>query len=232
VNQLCTSVSWNWNFFIEIFPPSCNHFKSTIVYANRTLFLNQTESLLMKIIPLHQEETKIIKLAVENNRQAQQQIYGKHSSKMLSVCRQYIKDIQLAEDVMITAFMKVFTNLSKFEHKGSFEGWIRRIMVNECISYLRVQKKVKFAEDEFFVEESFNEIDSQFTVEQIQYLIDALPDGYKMVFNLYAIEGYKHNEIAKMLGINEGTSKSQLSHARKMLQTQITILKKQDNGTE
>ncbi|PBJ11822.1 RNA polymerase sigma factor [Flavobacterium sp. ACN6] len=186
----------------------------------------------MKIIHLHQEETKIIKLAVENNRQAQQQIYSRFSSKMLSVCRQYIRDIQLAEDVMITAFMKVFTNLKNFEHKGSFEGWIRRIMVNECISYLRVQKKVKFAEDEFFVEESFNEIDSQFTVEQIQYLIDALPDGYKMVFNLYAIEGYKHNEIAKMLGINEGTSKSQLSHARKMLQTQITILKKQDNGTE
>ncbi|GAA6770793.1 RNA polymerase sigma factor [Flavobacterium sp. CGRL2] len=169
----------------------------------------------MKIIHLHQEETKIIQLAVENNRQAQQQIYSKFSSKMLSVCRQYIKDIQLAEDVMITAFMKVFTNLKNFEHKGSFEGWIRRIMVNECISYLRVQIKVKFAEDEFFVEESFNEIDSQFTVEQIQYLIDALPDGYKMVFNLYAIEGYKHNEIAKMLGINEGTSKSQLSHARK-----------------
>lgn len=186
----------------------------------------------MKIIQLHQEEAKIIKLAVENNRQAQQQIYSRFSSKMLSVCRQYIKDIQLAEDVMITAFMKVFTNLKSFEYKGSFEGWIRRIMVNECISYLRVQKKVKFAEDEFFVEESFNDIDSQFTVDQIQFLIDALPDGYKMVFNLYAIEGYKHNEIAKMLGINEGTSKSQLSHARKMLQTQITILKKQDNGTE
>jgi RNA polymerase sigma-70 factor (ECF subfamily) len=186
----------------------------------------------MKIIHLHQEETEIIKLAVENNRQAQQQIYSRFSSKMLSVCRQYIKDIQLAEDVMITAFMKVFTNLSKFENRGSFEGWIRRIMVNECISYLRVQKKVKFTEEEIYVEESFNEIDSQFTVEQIQFLIDALPDGYRMIFNLYAIEGYKHHEIATMLGINEGTSKSQLSHARKMLQTQITILKKQDNGTE
>ncbi|MCC9063289.1 RNA polymerase sigma factor [Flavobacterium piscisymbiosum] len=186
----------------------------------------------MKIIHLHQEETEIIKLAVENNRQAQQQIYSRFSSKMLSVCRQYIKDIQLAEDVMITAFMKVFTNLNKFENKGSFEGWIRRIMVNECISYLRVQKKVKFVEDEIYVEESFNATDSQFSIDQIQFLIDALPDGYKMVFNLYAIEGYKHNEIAKMLGINEGTSKSQLSHARKMLQTQINILKKQDNGTE
>lgn len=186
----------------------------------------------MKIIHLHQEETEIIKLAVENNRQAQQQIYSRFSSKMLSVCRQYIKDIQLAEDVMITAFMKVFTNLNKFENKGSFEGWIRRIMVNECISYLRVQKKVKFVEDEIYVEESFNATDSQFSIDQIQFLIDALPDGYKMVFNLYAIEGFKHNEIAKMLGINEGTSKSQLSHARKMLQTQINILKKQDNGTE
>lgn len=186
----------------------------------------------MKIIHLNQEETEIIKLAVGNNRQAQQQLYSRFSPKMLSVCRQYIKDIQLAEDVMITAFMKVFTSLSKFEHKGSFEGWIRRIMVNECISYLRVQKKVQFAEDEIYKEESFNAIDSQFSTDQIQFLIDALPDGYKMVFNLYAIEGYKHNEIAKMLGINEGTSKSQLSHARKMLQTQINILKKQENGTE
>ena len=136
----------------------------------------------MKIIQLHQEETEIIKLAVENNRQAQQQIYSRFSSKMLSVCRQYIKDIQLAEDVMITAFMKVFTNLKNFEHKGSFEGWVRRIMVNECISYIRVQKKVKFTEDEIYVEESFNAIDSKFSTDQIQFLIDALPDGYKMIF--------------------------------------------------
>ena len=175
----------------------------------------------MKIIHLHQEETKIIKLAVENNRQAQQQIYSWFSSKMLSVCRQYIKDIQLAEDVMITAFMKVFTNLNKFEHKGSFEGWIRRIMVNECISYLRVQKKIKFTEDEIYVEESFNAIDSQFSIDQIQFLIDALPDGYKMVFNLYAIEGYPHIEIAQMLGITESTSKSQLHRARAMLQKMV-----------
>ena len=186
----------------------------------------------MKIIPLHQEETKIIKLAVENNRQAQQQIYGKYSSKMLSVCRQYIKDIQLAEDVMITAFMKVFTNLKNFEHKGSFEGWIRRIMINECISFIRVQKKVKYIEDETYFEETHNNTDSQFNVEDIQFLIDSLPDGYRMVFNLYAIEGFKHQEIAKMLGINEGTSKSQLSHARKMLQEQINKLKNFQNGTE
>lgn len=186
----------------------------------------------MKVINLHQEEKDIIALAVENNRHAQQKIYSSHSPKMLSVCRQYIKDLHQAEDIMITAFMKVFTNLKKFEHKGSFEGWIRRIMVNECISFIRVQKKVKYIEDESFFEETHNNTDSQFNVEDIQFLIDSLPDGYKMVFNLYAIEGFKHQEIAKMLGINEGTSKSQLSHARKMLQAQINKLKNFQNGTE
>jgi RNA polymerase sigma-70 factor (ECF subfamily) len=105
-------------------------------------------------------------------------------------------------------------------------------MVNESISFLRVQKQVKFTEDENFFEERFNNIESQFSVEDIQFLIDNLPDGYRMVFNLYAIEGYKHQEIAEMLNISEGTSKSQLSHARKMLQSQVNKLKNYQNGTE
>ena len=186
----------------------------------------------MKVLYLNQEENEIIRLAIENNRSAQQKIYAKFSSKMLSVCRQYIKDIHQAEDIMITAFMKVFVNLKNFQQKGSFEGWIRRIMVNECISHIRVQKKVIFLDDENFSEDSFNNIESQFSVEDIQFLIDNLPDGYKMIFNLYAIEGYKHHEIASMLGINEGTSKSQLSHARKILKEQIIKLKNYSNGTE
>ena len=186
----------------------------------------------MKVIALNQEEKDLIKQAAKNNRHAQQKVYSKYAPKMLSICRQYIKDLHQAEDIMITAFMKVFTNLKNFEHKGSFEGWIRRIMVNECISYIRVQKKVSFLEDEFYVEDTFNNIESHFSVEDIQILIDSLPDGYKMVFNLYAIEGFKHAEIAKMLGINEGTSKSQLSHARKMLQEQINKQKNYENGTE
>lgn len=186
----------------------------------------------MKVIHLHQEEREIIQLAVEQNRQAQQKIYSQFAPKMLSVCRQYIKDLQQAEDVMLTAFMKVFTNLNHFEHKGSFEGWIRRIMVNECISFLRVHKKMNYSEDEFFVEESQDTITDQFSVEQIQFLIDNLPEGYRAVFNLYAIEGYKHHEIATLLGIAEGTSKSQLSHARRMLQEQVQTLKSYQNGTE
>ena len=193
---------------------------------------NQTNTTVLKVINLHQDEKDLIKLAAENNRHAQQKVYSKYAPKMLSICRQYIKDLHQAEDIMITAFMKVFTNLKNFEHKGSFEGWIRRIMVNECISYLRVQKKVGFLEDEFYLEDTFNNIESHFSVEDIQSLIDSLPDGYKMVFNLYAIEGFKHQEIAKMLGISEGTSKSQLSHARKMLQEQINKQKNYVNGTE
>ena len=186
----------------------------------------------MKIIQLKQQEQDTIKLARSNNRHAQQKIYDHFSPKMLSVCRQYIKDVQLAEDVMITAFMKVFINLNNYENKGSFEGWIRKIMVNECISYIRVQKKITFIDDEIIHEESFNNIESDLSIEQIQYLIDQLPDGYKMIFNLYCIEGYKHQEIATMLNISEGTSKSQLSHARKILQQQITVLKNQENGTK
>ena len=186
----------------------------------------------MKVLYLNQEENEIIRLAIENNRSAQQKIYAKFSSKMLSVCRQYINDIHQAEDIMITAFMKVFVNLKNFQNNGSFEGWIRRIMVNECISHIRVQKKVNFLEEENYSEDSFNNIESQFSVEDIQFLIDNLPDGYRMIFNLYAIEGYKHQEIASMLGINEGTSKSQLSHARKILKEQIIKLKNYSNGTE
>uniref|UniRef100_UPI0040490496 RNA polymerase sigma factor n=1 Tax=Flavobacterium sp. TaxID=239 RepID=UPI0040490496 len=186
----------------------------------------------MRVINLHQDENNLIRQAKEGNRQAQQSIYQKFSPKMLGVCRQYVKDVQLAEDVMITAFMKVFVNLNNFEFKGSFEGWIRRIMVNESISFLRVQKKTDFLEDTFYQEVGAEVDDSFLSVDDLQFLIDQLPDGYKMVFNLYVIEGYKHHEIAKMLGINEGTSKSQLSQARKTLQLQINALNQSKNESK
>lgn len=189
----------------------------------------------MKVISIHQEEKELIDLAIDNNRQAQRQIYDRYSPKMLGVCRNYIGDIHHAEDILLTGFMKVFTHLKKFEHKGSFEGWIKRIMIHECIDYLRVKKNSfnhKNIEDVVYAEAEDNyEIVGDFSVDDIQFLIDNLPDGYKMVFNLFVIEGYKHNEIAKLLHISEGTSKSQLSHAKKMLQSQITMLKNKENGT-
>jgi RNA polymerase sigma-70 factor (ECF subfamily) len=167
---------------------------------------------------LYNQQKSLIKKAINNNREAQQQLFEQHSPKMLGVCRQYVKDLHHAEDLMLQGFLKVFTNLHKFEYKGSFEGWIRRIMVNTCLSYLR-KKNVEFATDEDYI---FNEATTESlentTIEDIQKLIDDLPDGYKMVFNLYAVEGYKHLEISKKLGISESTSKSQLFKARKLLQ--------------
>lgn len=174
----------------------------------------------------------MIQLAIDNNRRAQQQIYSRFSPKMLSICRLYVKDLHQAEDIMITSFMKVFTSLKNFQHNGSFEGWIRRIMVNECISFLRVHRKVSFIEDSLCVEEPTTSSELELTTDDIQILIDNLPDGYKMIFNLYAIEGFKHKEIAVMLGINEGTSKSQLSHARKILQQQINATKNYGYGSK
>ena len=172
----------------------------------------------MKIIKLHNQEKSLIRKAMNNNREAQQQLFEQHSPKMLGVCRQYVKDLHHAEDLMLSGFLKVFTNLHKFKHEGSFEGWIRRIMVNNCISYLRKKNVVDLSDEDYVFNDAATESLENTTVEDIQKLIDKLPEGYKMVFNLFAIEGYKHSEIAKQLGISVSTSKSQLFKARKFLQ--------------
>ena len=126
----------------------------------------------------------------------------------------------------------MFTKLKSFNGKGSFEGWIRRIMVNEAISYIRSKKNLEFSTDDtVFPETATNNIKSEIDVAEIQQLIDNLPEGYRMVFVMYAIEGYKHSEIATMLGINEGTSKSQLFKARQLLQQQIIKQNKVNYGT-
>ena len=175
----------------------------------------------MKVIQLHKNNTTLIKKAAKNNREAQQVLFDTHAPKMLSVCRYYVKDFQKAEEVMLNGFLKAFTHLKQFQDVGSFEGWLRKIMVREAISYLRQAKKIEFPVDVTESDryhESYNNIHSNMNVDQIQQLIDQLPDGYKVVFVMYAIEGYKHHEIANMLNISEGTSKSQLFKARKQLQ--------------
>ena len=178
----------------------------------------------MKIITLHSNEKQLIKKSIKGDQQAQKLLYAKFSPKMLGVCRQYVKDLHFAEDVMINGFVKVFNHLSSFQHKGSFEGWIRTIMVRESISYLRKRQFVVYDDDAV---EMNGEIaptnDSPLDVEYVQHLIDELPEGYKAVFLLNAIEGYGHKEIAAMLEISEGTSKSQLFKARKMLQDNLSL---------
>ena len=176
----------------------------------------------LKVIELHKNESALIKKAIKNNREAQRVLFELHAPKMLSVCRYYIKDLQQAEEAMLNGFFKVFSNLKSYKSEGSFEGWIRRIMVRESISFLRQHKNIEFAIEEVDVKNHYtNNINTNIEVAEIQEYIDALPEGYKMVFVMYAIEGYKHHEIAEILHISKGTSKSQLFKARKMLQEQI-----------
>jgi len=186
----------------------------------------------MKVIQLHKNETKLIQRAAKQNREAQHVLYEVHSPKMLSVCRYYIKDVHQAEEVMLNGFFKVFKYLKRFKNEGSFEGWIRRIMVREAISYLRQKKKIEFVTEDQYIERDYtNNINTNIEVAEIQQLIDSLPEGYRMVFVMYAIEGYKHYEIAELLKISEGTSKSQLFKARQMLQKKIKELNSSSYGT-
>ena len=187
----------------------------------------------MKVIQLHHKNnTALIKRAAKGKRDAQHTLYEIHAPKMLSICRYYIKDMQHAESVMLNGFFKAFTNLKNFKNEGSFEGWLRRIMVRASISFLRQQKQIEFSvEEEAIHKEPYNNVESQIEVAQIQQLIDELPEGYKMVFVMYAIEGYKHSEIAELLTISEGTSKSQLFKARQMLQKKIKDINTTSYGT-
>lgn len=186
----------------------------------------------LKVIQLYKNEAQLIKKARQNSREAQHMLYEWHAPKMLSVCRYYINDVHHAEEVMLNGFFKVFTKLKSFNGTGSFEGWIRRIMVNEAISFLRSKKQLEFSTDDMMLPETAtNNIKTEIDVAEIQRLIDNLPEGYRMVFVMYAIEGYKHSEIATMLEISEGTSKSQLFKARQLLQQQLATQNNSNYGT-
>ena len=181
----------------------------------------------MKVVSLHKNYKSLIVKARRDNKRSQHQLFELFAPKMLSVCRQYIKNNDIAEEVMLSGFLKVFTHLKSFKSEGSFEGWIRRIMINEAISQLRKDKKILFI-DEKEIDNSKNfatYLETELEVEEIQKIIDGLPEGYKTVFMLYAVEGYKHSEISELLQISESTSKSQLFKARKMLRL---IIEKQN----
>jgi len=182
----------------------------------------------LKIISLHKNYSKLIAKAGNGDRRAQKELYDMFAPKMLGVCRQYLKNIELAEEVMLSGFFKVFTHLCNYNNEGSFEGWIRRIMVNESISQLRKDKKLHFVSEQEIdnTTQHSTYIKTELETNEIQKIIDNLPDGYKTVFVLYAVEGYKHGEIAELLQISENTSKSQLFKARKMLQD---LVKQQNN---
>ena len=185
----------------------------------------------MKIIALYTSDDALIKKALRNDAKAEQALYDRHAAKMLGVCRTYIKDLHYAEDVMIQGFTRAFENLVKFRFEGSFEGWLRRIMVREAIDFLRSRKQLYFTEIEEAETLQVYTTESDYDIEILQLLIDNLPNGYKTVLVMFTIEGYNHKEIAEMLGITESTSKSQLFKARKMLQEQLASIQKRENET-
>jgi len=176
----------------------------------------------LKIRTLYPKETELIKKAKTNDRAAQLMLYKQHSAKMLAVARYYIKDLQHAEDVLMTSFYKAFTRLDQFNNEVNFEGWIRKIIVNEALSFIRQNNKLIYTDtDEFFEKNEFYDMHLECGGDEIQLWIDLLPENQKIVFLLYAVEGYAHKEIAQILNIPVGTSKSYLSRARVKLQKKI-----------
>ncbi|NRB63416.1 MAG: sigma-70 family RNA polymerase sigma factor [Saprospiraceae bacterium] len=173
-------------------------------------------------------EKDLIEGCIRENRECQQEIFSRYAGKMLAVCHRYSRHHMEAEDILQDAFIKVFDNLGKFQFKGSFEGWIRRIVINTALKHY---DRKRFTHEQIGLEvtpDQHNDptVYSHLQSEDLMRLIAALPEGYKLVFNLYAIEGYSHKEIAEMLGIQESTSRSQLVKARKMLQAQIQKMQK------
>lgn len=169
-------------------------------------------------------EEELIANCRKGKASAQRGLYDRLAPKMLGVCFRYIKDREEAEHVMIGSIVKVFDKLEQFKGDGSFEGWVRRIVVNDCLMYIRKNRNMSLEVDIDTMVEApdLGVVDDVLQVEDLMKLIEELPVGYGTVFNLYAIEGYSHAEISKMLDISENTSKSQLSRARKWLQKRLS----------
>lgn len=166
------------------------------------------------------KEDELIKGCLRRDSSAQKVLYDTYSSKMYGLCYRYVKDSMDAEDILVTAFMKIFDKIHQFKSEGSFEGWIRRIVVNEALTFLRRNRSMYLETDLDLAdrEPDYNALSDHLETEDLLNMIQELPTGYRIVFNLYAIDGYSHKEIADQLGISENTSKSQLSRARTYLQ--------------
>lgn len=184
----------------------------------------------MKIIRLHTSDEAIIKKILTGDTRAEKQLYDRYAAKMLGVCRMYIKDLHYAEDVMIQGFTRALDNLGRFRFEGSFEGWLRRIMVREAIDFLRERNQLCFENIESVEVAPVTAEDQDIDADLLQLMIDRLPEGYRTVLVMFAVEGYSHKEIAEKLAVSENTSKSQLFKARKQLQEQLNLLKGMENG--
>ena len=169
-------------------------------------------------------EGDLLQGCLAGDRLAQRQLYEAYSGKFLALCLRYLKDREQAEDVMIQSFMKIFEKLTQYEAKGSFEGWMKRIVVTQALMALRSSPQLTVSLEEANGHADSYEEMTHLEAAELMELVQGLPLGYRTVFNLYAIEGYSHQEIGVLLGITESTSKSQLNRARSVLKEKITSL--------
>lgn len=164
-------------------------------------------------------EAELIQRCLNNDVLAQNELYRRFAGKMMGVCMRYAKNRDDAKDILQDAFVRVYLNLKSFKAEGSFEGWIKRIMINTAIKHYH--KNLKFSNNvdiEAAYDVGFDShIIGKMGVNELMGKVQTMPDGYRTIFNLYVVEGYQHNEIGEMLGISEGTSKSQLARARNYL---------------
>ena len=173
------------------------------------------------------EELQLIAGCKRQDRKSQQLVYEKYARVMYGICLRYASEKEAAQDLLQDGFIKVFMNINSFENKGSFEGWMKRIFVNLALENIRKDKTKKMYSDDIenvsdldIIDEAEGDIDG-ITEDELLKMVQELPQGYRSVFNLYAIEDYSHKEISEMLGIAEGTSRSQYIRARALLQEKI-----------
>ena len=172
-------------------------------------------------------EDILVKKCIEGDNRAQKKLFDLFAPKLFGVCLRYMKDHDLAQDTLQDGFVKIFTKLSDYNGKGSFEGWMRRITVNTCLDQLRKDQKLKVntpIDDVSFLVKDNHRIEEELTAKDLLKLVESLPDGYRVVFNMFAIEGYSHKEIAEQLNISENTSKSQFSRAKSQLRRKLIEL--------
>jgi len=177
-------------------------------------------------------DQELIEGCRSNDPLSQQALYEAYAPKMMSICYRYVNDTDIAKDLLQDGFVKVFTKIDTYTGDGNFAGWIRRIFVTTALEYLRQNVSMKFhvpIDEHDYIEDDLNvSALSQLTAEELLACIAKLPPGYRTVFNLYAIEGYSHGEIAQLLKIKESSSQSQLVRARGILQKNVRSIMGQD----
>jgi RNA polymerase sigma-70 factor (ECF subfamily) len=184
----------------------------------------------MSIKYLSVETNRLIKGCLKGDRASQRMLYEKYAPLMLGICRRYLHSLPEAEDALMRGFLKMFTKLTKLQDTAKFDFWFKRIIVNECLMTLRKLKRVKMTDlEEYAWPSEPPRIFGQLEESMILDMLDQLPPGYRTVFNMYVIEGFKHKEIAEVLGISVNTSKSQLIMARKRLQQMIEQMDRESN---